>query len=116
MACLITCCLQAREAAEILKRYKIDKLVSSPFVRCLQTAKELERELPNSPVAEIAFPFSEVGRLHLRAALQPDSLTLHMHESLGLHWAKAGAGEAVPDRERRASSRPALGVGMAGPR
>ncbi|KAK9862369.1 hypothetical protein WJX84_005988 [Apatococcus fuscideae] len=51
---------QAREAAEILKRYKIDKLVSSPFVRCLQTAKELERELPNSPVAEIAFPFSEV--------------------------------------------------------
>ncbi len=55
-----TGCLQARAAAGRLKQYNIDKLVTSPFVRCLQTAKELERELPGAPTAEIAYPFCEV--------------------------------------------------------
>ena len=44
----------------MLQKYNLNKLVSSPFVRCLQTAKELERELPGSPAAEIAYPFCEV--------------------------------------------------------
>lgn len=51
---------QARASAGLLSEYKIDKLISSPFVRCLQTAKELERELSGCPAAEIALPFCEV--------------------------------------------------------
>ncbi|KAK9831037.1 hypothetical protein WJX74_000851 [Apatococcus lobatus] len=57
---------QARAAAEVLQKYEVDQLVSSPFVRCLQTTKELERDLHGCPAAEIAFPFCEVlGRQFL---------------------------------------------------